>query len=367
MDLTYSDEQTALRDSAERYLKDRYTAAARLDPGSHWKAFADLGWLAIPFDPAHDGLGGSMVDAGLVAEAFGKHLVVEPFVSSVVLAGTLIETCADDALKKDMLAALISGTTRFAVAHEEAGHGPDAASIRATMSGDAKTAAITGAKLAVIDAGIASAFLVTARRPDGTACVALCHKGAPGLAIEPFPTVDGRTAARLTFRDVPVAPIGAGDAGAAIDLAVDRAVAVLAADMTGAMQAALDATVAYAKIRVQFGQPIGANQVVKHRLVEMAVKCEEARSIALKALILTSESGEAAQRSRAVSAAKIKISKAARSVCEEAIQLHGGMGVTEELEVGGYLKRALALEAVLGTSRWHKQRYAALGTTMVEA
>ncbi len=367
MDLTYTDEQTALRDSAERYLKDRYTAEARLEPGSHWQAFADLGWLAIPFDPAVDGLGGSMVDVGLVAEAFGKHLVVEPFVSSVVLAGTLIDACAGGKLKADMLADLMAGTARFAVAHEEARRGPDAAAIETTLSGDGSTAVVTGSKTTVIDAAIASAFLVTARRPDGSAAVALCHRDAPGLAIETFPTVDGRTAARLSFREVPVAPIGAADARAAIDLAVDRTVAVLAADMTGAMQAALDATVAYAKIRVQFGQPIGANQVVKHRLVEMAVKCEEARSIALKALILTSETGDAAVRSRAVSAAKIKISKAARSVCEEAIQLHGGMGVTEELDVGGYLKRALAFEAVLGTSHWHKQRYAARGKTSVEA
>lgn len=368
MDLTYSDEQIALRDSAERYLKDRYSAQSRLEPGSHWKAFADLGWTSIPFDPAHDGLGGTMVDIGIVAEALGRHLVVEPYVSSVVLAGTLIETLVTEPQKRAILPGLIDGSTRFAVAHEEAGHGPDAASLATTLVENASAVSVSGSKTTVLDAGTATAFLVTARRNDGTRSVALCRRHAKGLSIDTFPTVDGRTAARLSMRETPVEVLGDGaDASAEIDLAVDRTIAVLAADMTGAMQAALDATVAYAKIRVQFGQPIGANQVVKHRLVEMAVKCEEARSIALKALILASENADPAARARAVSAAKIKIAKAARGVTEEAIQLHGGMGVTEELEVGGYLKRALAFEAVLGSSRWHKARYAALGKALVEA
>lgn len=360
MDLNYSDEQVALKDSAERYLRERYTARSRIEPGSHWKAFADLGWLGIAIDPAYDGLGGTMVDVGLIAESLGRHLCVEPYISSVVFAGSLIEQCAGADRRTALLNSLAGGDDRFAVAHEEPGRGPDAASIQTMLGGDGATATITGAKTTVIDAGLASSFLVTARRRDGAAAIALCRCDAKGLSAEMFPTVDGRTAARLRLDATPVDVIsGPGDVSAGIDLGVDRAVAVLAADVTGTMQAALDATVAYAKIRVQFGQPIGANQVVKHRLVEMAVKCEEARSIALKALILAGESGDAATRSRAVSAAKIKISKAARSVCEEAIQLHGGMGVTEELEVGGYLKRALAFEAVLGTSRWHKQRYAA--------
>lgn len=364
MDLTYSDEQIALRDSAARYLKDRYTAASRLEPGSHWKAFADLGWLGLSVSADHGGLGGDMVDASLLAEAFGRHLVVEPFVSSVIFAGTLIEELATPAQRERLLGGIIDGSMRFAVAHEESGGGPDVAALKTQLIGTS----ISGSKTTVLDAGTATAFLATARRSDGTAAVVLCPRDANGLSVETFPTVDGRTAARLTLDNVPVDVIGdGGDATAAIDLAVDRSVAVLSADMVGAMQAALDATVAYAKIRVQFGQPIGANQVVKHRLVEMAVKCEEARSIALRALILSSENSDPVARSRAVSAAKIKISKAARSVCEDAIQLHGGMGVTEELEVGGYLKRALAFEAVLGTSRWHKARYGALGKALVEA
>lgn len=362
MDLTYSDEQIALRDSAARYLKDRYTAASRVEPGSHWKAFADLGWLGLSFSADHGGLGGDMVDAGILAEAFGRHLVVEPFVSSVVFAGTLIEALAMPAQRDTLLAGIIDGSVRFAVAHEEGAAGPDVAALKTLLVEGSSGASVSGAKTTVLDAGTATAFLVTVRRRDGTAAVALCPRDAKGLTVDAFPTVDGRTAARIAFDNVPVEVIGgSGDATAAISLAADRSVAILAADMVGAMQAALDATVAYAKIRVQFGQPIGANQVVKHRLVEMAVKCEEARSIALRAMILASENGDPMARSRAVSAAKIKISKAARNVCEDAIQLHGGMGVTEELEVGGYLKRALAFEAVLGTSRWHKARYGALG------
>lgn len=367
MDLTYSDEQIALRDSAERYLKDRYAAQSRREPGSHWQAFADLGWLGIPFSPDHGGLGGSMVDVGSLAEAFGRHLVVEPYASSIVFAGTLIEHAAQPALKSKLLGPVIAGGFRFAVAHEETGRGPIADVVHTVVQGAPDNSRLRGAKMTVLDAGTADQILVTARRGSGKTVVCACDLDAPGLEVEMFPTVDGRTAARLRFHDTPAWEIGSGqDDTQAIALAVDRTIAVLGADMVGTMQAALDATVAYSKIRVQFGQPIGANQVVKHRLVEMAVKCEEARSIALKALILTSETGGAAPRARAVSAAKIKISKAARSVCEDAIQLHGGMGVTDELDIGGYLKRALAFEAVLGTSRWHKLRYAALGTDVLE-
>ena len=367
MDLNYSDEQVALRDSAQRFLKERYTADARRTPGSRWPALSELGWLGLVLRPEDGGLGGDMVDAGLIAEAMGRHLVVEPFVSSIILGAGLVAAVATPQQREKLLPEILAGRIKLALAHEEAGHGPYAASVTTSISGDGANATLNGAKTNVVDAGVATSFLVTARRADGRIAVGLCALDAAGLAQQPFPAVDGRMAARLTLKDTPVTLLGdTKDAGAAIDLVVDQAIAVLAADMLGAMEAALAATVAYAKMRVQFGQPIGANQVVKHRLVDMAVKCEEARSITLRALIRAGDGSDAATRARAVSAAKVKVAKSSRTVAEEAIQFHGGMGVTDELEIGGYLKRALAFEAVLGTSRWHKARYGALGRTMEE-
>jgi hypothetical protein len=357
MDLTYSDEQRAFADSIERFLKSRGTAAGRPSGADDWREMAGLGWLGLPFDADNGGLGGSFVEVGLLAEAFGRHQVNTPLVSSIVLAGGLIEGLADPDQRQRWLPALIAGEARIAAAHEEGRRGPDTGSLATTLDAAGR---LNGGKANVLDGADAEAFIVSARRPDGR--VVACHvpNSAPGLRIEPFPTVDGRTAARLAFTETPAEVLGDGyDGSATVALVVDRAVAVLAADLTGAMAAALDATVAYVKVREQFGQPLGANQVIKHRLVEMAVKCEEARSISLGALIRVGDGSDASLRRRAVSAAKAKVARDGRWVTEQAIQLHGGMGVTEELPVGGYLKRVLAFEAVLGTSRWHKARYGA--------
>ena len=363
MDLTHNDEQIALRDSAERFLKERYSAAMRAEPGSAWTSFADLGWLGLPLPETHNGAGGSIVDVALLAEAMGRNLVVEPYVSAVLLCGGLIAACGSEGQKGMWLPHIIDSSTRLTLALEDAGD--VLAGMPATTAEVGRDIHLSGRKTAVLDAGTAAhGFLVTATSPGLGTGVYHVARDAPGLAVRAHASVDGRTAATLVLERVPGERLGGpNDRSGEIVGVVDGAVAALCSDMVGAMQAALDATVAYAKVRKQFGQPIGANQVVKHRLVEMAIRCEEARSSALLAAIRCSDGSDATTRARAVSSAKVKIAKAARAVTEDAVQLHGAMGVTEELEVGGYLKRGLAFEAVLGTVKQHRARYAAASGT----
>jgi alkylation response protein AidB-like acyl-CoA dehydrogenase len=360
MDLSYTDEQEALRDSAEKFLRQKYTAAWRAAPGRAWSDLAALGWLGLPFASEYGGSDGGMVEVAILTEAMGRHLVAEPYISCVVLAGSLVEASAKGDQKARLLTEIAAGSLRLTVAHAEAGN--PVAGRASTVARRAGGAGFTldGRKIAVLDAGTAQAYLVTAFMDGGHIGVFHVEAGAAGLQIQTYATVDGREAAEMVFSNTPAERLGEADCARDLETALDRAVAAACSDMAGAMNAALSATVAYAKLRKQFGQPIGANQVVKHRLVEMAVRCEEARSAALLAAVRCSDGSAADLRSRAVSSAKVKIAKAARAVTEDAVQLHGAMGVTEELEIGGYLKRAIAFEATLGTVKQHRARYIAL-------
>ncbi len=362
MNLTWTDEQNALRSSAERFLAERYIAAMRAAPGSAWEALAQLGWLGLPISSAYGGADGSLLDVTLLTEAMGRQRVTEPYVSAVVLTAGLIEACGSEAQKTALLPGIVEGSCRIAFAHEE-GVDPLLGYLGVTASPGHR---LSGRKLVVLDAATAThGFLVTANAGRGAGVFHVAPSAA-GLQIETYPSVDGRSAANLILDNTPAERLGdVRDRAEDIVRAIDCAVAAQCADMVGAMHAALDATVAYAKVRQQFGRPIGANQVIKHRLVEMAIRGEEARSSALLAAIRCSDGSDAATRSRAVSSAKVKVAKAARAVTEDAVHIHGAMGVTEELDVGGYLQRSIAFEAVLGTVKQHRARYASLASVSV--
>jgi alkylation response protein AidB-like acyl-CoA dehydrogenase len=346
MDLTYSDEQTALKDSAEKLLRERYTAALRAEPGAFRATLVEQGWLGVLVPEADGGAGLGMVEVCLLAAAMGRHLCSEAFathVHAVTLADGLVGSAARGALLSDLAA----GRVAFAAA--DVGSAPLAAE-----RGVRGAVLVTGGPVRLLDLSTGACALLIARL-DGAMHLLRLDNTAD---VSRFATVDGRTAGAGTFERTPVTACGAVRAEA-IDLALDRAVAVQVADLSGAMQAALEATTAYAKMRMQFGQAIGANQVIKHRLVEMAIRCEEANSLALRAAIRSGDGSDARTRAVAVSGAKAKVAKMARAVMEDAVQIHGGMGVTDELEIGWYLKRALAFEASFGTPRWHRTRYGA--------
>ena len=381
MDLTLSDEQRLLRESADRFVNETYTADHRRrianDPlgfsADIWKEFAELGWLALPIAEADGGLGGGAVEIGILMEAFGRGLVSEPYLSTVVIGASLISECGSEAQKQALLPRIADGSLVLAFAHSERQARFDLADVRSAAKRTPDGWRLDGHKTAVLDGNAAGQIIVSARVDEGNGkpgrlCLFLVPRGTSGLASRDFARLGGGRACNLDLSDVRLpadALLGdGGDALPAIEGAVDRAMASLGAEAVGIMQTLLDQTLEYTKIRKQFGRPLSANQVIRHRLADMAMQCDEARSMALRAALMAD--AEPVARSRAASGAKAKIGKCARFVAEQSVQLHGAMGVTEELDVGSYFKRLLAFDTLFGGSAHHYRRHAALGGRAVQ-
>ena len=374
MQLDLTEVQRLLQESAQRFLSERYDllirkriadTEQRFSP-EIWQAFAQMGWLGLPLSQEDGGFGGGPREVGLLMEAFGKALVLEPYLSSVLLGGSLIAASGTASQRVRWLKPLVEGRLRIALAHGE--------SMFESLPGAIATRAqaceggwiLDGDKPMVLDAPVADSVLVSARLGDpkgsGQSRLALfmVPVNAQGLALQRFDTLDGRLAGKLQLRQVRVAQtdrLGEGEClQGVVDRVLDAAIAALCAEAVGCMQYLLDATVAYTRTRVQFDRPLSANQVLRHRMVDMAIQVEEGRAMALRAAFNVQASP--ALRTREVSGAKLKISRAARFVAENAIQLHGAMGVTEELAVGAYARRLLAFEKTLGTVAEHERRLA---------
>ncbi len=375
MDLTPSDEQRLLRESAERFVTENFNAEHRRrmanDPLGYseeiWKQFAELGWLALPIPEAHGGLGGGAIEISILMEAFGRGLVSEPYLSTVVLGAALVERCGSEAQKQEILPKVSEGALTLAFAHSERAARFDLAQVESTARKMPDGWHLDGGKVAVIDGSSAAQLIVSARVAgnnggSGNLCLFLVPSGAKGVTLHDYARLGGGRGANLELKDVRLpadALLGDGsDALPAIEAVADRAMAALGAEAVGIMQTLLDTTLEYTKIRKQFGRPLAANQVIKHRLADMAMQTDEARSMALRAA-LTADA-EPATRSRAASGAKAKIGKCARFVAEQSVQLHGAMGVTEELDIGAYFKRLVAFDTLFGGSAYHYRRHAAL-------
>jgi alkylation response protein AidB-like acyl-CoA dehydrogenase len=379
MHLTPSDEQRLLRESADRFVSETYTADHRRkvagDPlgfsAKIWKQFADLGWLALPIAEAHGGLGGGAIEIGILMEAFGRGLVSEPYLSTVVIGASLISDCGTETQKQALLPDIADGSLYLAFAHSERQARFDLADVKTAAKKAPDGWRLDGHKTAVLDGSAAGQIIVSARLNDanGKLCLFLVPQATRGLALRDFPRLGGGRACNLELRDVQLpadALLGDGpDALPAIEAVIDRAMAALGAEAVGIMQTLLDQTLEYTKIRKQFGRPLSANQVIRHRLADMAMQCDEARSMALRAALMAD--AEPVARSRAASGAKAKIGKCARFVAEQSVQLHGAMGVTEELDIGSYFKRLLAFDTLFGGSAHHYRRHAALGGRAVQS
>jgi alkylation response protein AidB-like acyl-CoA dehydrogenase len=367
LNLQYDTEQIILRDTAESFLREHYTydtyrrIVASEDGWSRelWDEFAQLGWLGLPFAADDGGIGGGATEAAILMEAFGRFLVVEPYLPTVLLAGGLITALGSAAERKALIASVSEGRSRLAFAFADR---ETTTTARPATSGFL----LTGAKTFVIGAPMADTLLVAARigagAGDNRIGVFVVPKNAPGVATRPFRTVDGRRAADIDLISVmlPASALLGGneDASATIDGVIDRAIAALSADAVGAIAAMVSATVEYTKTRVQFGQPLAKFQALQHRIVRMRIYEEEARASALFATLALE--GLAGRRARAVSGAKAKIGRCARFVHQDAIQLHGAIGTTNELPLGAYAKRLLAYEALFGSTREHLRRYGSL-------
>ena len=382
MDLTLSDEQRLLRESADRFVNETYTADHRRrianDPlgfsADIWKEFAELGWLALPIAEAYGGLGGGAVEIGILMEAFGRGLVSEPYLSTVVIGASLISECGSEAQKQALLPKIADGSLVLAFAHSERQARFDLSDVRTTAKKTPDGWRLDGHKTAVLDGNAAGQIIVSTRVDEGNGkpgrlCLFLVARGTSGLALRDFARLGGGRACNVDLGDVRLpadAMLGdGGDALPAIEGAIDRAMAALGAEAVGIMQTLLEQTLEYTKIRKQFGRPLSANQVIRHRLADMAMQCDEARSMALRAALMAD--AEPVARSRAASGAKAKIGKCARFVAEQSVQLHGAMGVTEELDIGSYFKRLLAFDTLFGGSAHHYRRHAALGGRAVQS
>jgi alkylation response protein AidB-like acyl-CoA dehydrogenase len=376
MDLNLSDEQRLLRESVDRFIAVTYDADHRRRAASDplgfspaiWKQFAELGWLALPIGEAYGGLGAGAIETGILMEAFGRGLVAEPYLATVVIGASLISECGTEAQKQAILPKVADGSLYLAFAHSERAARYDLAHVETTAKQTSDGWRIDGHKTAVLDGKAAGQIIVSARVADGNGaagklCLFLAPTGTAGLTARDFPRLGGGRACNLDLRDVRLgadALLGDGsDSLPKIQAVIDRALAALGSEAVGIMQIMLDRTLEYTKVRQQFGRPLSANQVIRHRLADMAMQCDEARSIALRAALMA-DAGPV-ERGRAASGAKAKIGKCARFVAEQAVQLHGAMGVTEELDIGSYFKRLLAFDTMFGGSAHHYRRHAALG------
>ena len=372
MDLSYSDEQLLLRDSVEKFISDKYDISERnkitaTDDGfsrENWQQFADLGWLALPFAEEDGGIGGSPVDTMIIMEEFGKGLVVEPYLPTVVMVGTAIAEYGSADQRSEIISGISDGSliATFAYA-EEQGH-YDLSNIATTAKKDGDFYLLNGTKSVVLNAQSADKILVSART-DGKQVDAsgitlfLVDASEAGISRQDYPTVDGLRASEITFKDVRIpatAIVGELDDGMkVVDKVMTRAILATAAEAVGAIEVLYKDTIDYTKQREQFDHPLSDFQVLKHRMTEMFMEHSLAKSLCLKATMLESQDSE--ETKRTIHALKFLIGKAGRFVGQNSVQLHGGMGMTEELRIAHYFKRLMVIDSQFGNSDFHLTQF----------
>jgi pimeloyl-CoA dehydrogenase small subunit len=375
MDFSYTEEQTLLRNSVSKYLADTYKFDAwrkftrsgiGRDP-AHWKQFAELGLLAASLPEEHGGLGGGALENLIIMEEFGKALVVEPFVPTVVIGGGFLRHAGSEAQKSEWLNKIAVGGTMLGFAFAESKGRYNLADLSTTAKKQGGSYVLNGQKAVVIGAPWADHLIVTARTAGGQrdrngVSVFIVDKSAKGVSVRDYPTVDSLRASEVTFENVEVPAanlIGPADGGLPlIEKVTDEGIAAICAEATGCMKVLVDATVEYSKTRKQFGVPIGKFQALQHRMVDMFVQYEQAVSITLMVTLKLGEND--AERAKAASAAKVTIGKGGRFVGQQAVQIHGGIGMTDELNVGHYFKRLTMTDTLFGSTDHHLKRYAAL-------
>jgi alkylation response protein AidB-like acyl-CoA dehydrogenase len=372
MDIQFTEEQELLRSSVQRLLRDQYDFDARRkivasEEGwsrQRWQAIAELGLLAAPFSEDAGGLGGGPLSTMIIMQEFGRHLVVEPFVETVVLAGGLIERLGSSEQKQGLIPGIIAGEKTWALAWTEKRARFDFANVATTARRDGKDFVLSGEKTVVIAAPWADYLIVSARTSGhhhdrGGVSLFVVDCRAANLDLQSFKTIDGRRAAEIGLRDVRGQLLGSeGEGVAALEAGRDRVIGALCAEAVGAMAELNSATLEYAKTRKQFGATIGSFQVLQHRMVDMFIAHQEALSL-MQHLSLSLNAGET-DISRLASGAKSKIGYAGRFVADQAVQLHGGMGMTDELNVGHYFKRISSINIQFGDPAFHVLRYAQL-------
>lgn len=376
MDFELSEEQVLLKDSVDRFVLDNYGADDRLklsqtDLGfsrENWKQMAELGWLGMAFSEDVGGFGGGAVEVMIMMESMGRGLVLEPFVSTVLLGGTLVAEAGNADQIESIIPSLIEGQTMLAFAYAEAQSRFNLNDVETSASKSGDGYVLNGAKAVVYHGGTADKLIVSARTSgnsrdaDGISLF-IVDCDAAGVDIRSYATVDGQRAADVRLENVTVPAeklLGAeGNASPLIEKVVDRAIGALCAEAVGAMAAANDITNEYLKNRKQFGVPIGKFQVLQHRMVDMYMEAEQSKSMSDMVAMKLDLDYEDETR-KAVSAAKAQIGKSAKFVGQQSVQLHGGMGMTDEYSIGHYFKRLTTIEMLFGNTDYHLNRFSSL-------
>ena len=361
MNFDYNEEQQLLADSVRRFLQKDYEFEARkkIVAAGHsekvWGAFAEMGLTGIPFSPDYGGFGGGAVDLMSVMEAFGEGLVVEPYLATL-MGAQCVARAGSDAQKKAILPAVVEGKLKMAFAFSERGARYELApaAVKAQKAGAGWT--LAGEKVVVVGAPAAGRIAVTALAPGGPSLFLVEARAAK---LKAYRTLDEMRAADVVLQGAPAELLGGeGKAMDTVEAVVDFATALVCAEAVGAMKFSCDTTLEYLKTRKQFGVPIGTFQALQHRIVDMYVAYEQAKSMAFLACSQADSGADARERMRAISAAKIKIADNARLVSQEAIQLHGGMGMSEELKVSHSFRRLTVIAQQFGDADHHLERFA---------
>lgn len=373
MDFSLTEEQSMLQDSVAKFIDNDYDfekrqAIAESDKGyseEFWQMFADLGWTSVPFSEEDGGFGGGPLEIMLMMEQFGRGLVVEPYLANIVLAGGVLRRLATTGQKEQWLNSIIDGSKQTAFAFTEAQARYSLSDVLTTAKADGDNYVINGHKAVVMNGGRADFLIVAARTGGGQTdedgiSLFIVDADSAGISRAGYQTVDAHQGAEIRFENVQVPAANIlGEVGkgyATIDAVIDEATLASCAEAVGIMQALLKRTVEYSKSRVQFGVPISSFQALQHRMVDMLMGCEQSKSLLLWATMVNCDSS--AEAKKAISAIKYQIGTTGRKVGQEAVQIHGGMGVSWELDVAHYFKRLTAIEIMFGNADYQLDRYA---------
>jgi len=375
MDFSYSEEQQMLRDSVAKFVSQDYdwdtrVAIVESETGyseKNWKLFAELGWLMVPFKEEDGGLGGTAADIVGLMEELGKGIVVEPFIPTLILGGGLIAEAGNATQKETLLGSIMEGNLQLAFAYNEPQSRYNLSDVATKAAKSGSDYVINGHKAVVLNANNADKIIVAARTSgdqydtDGISLL-MVDKGTSGLKLNAYSTVDGQTGAEVFFDNVTVSAENLlGEEGKALPVikkVIDKATLAVCAEAVGAMEVSYKKTVEYTKTRKQFGITISNFQALQHRMSEMFIEHEQAKSITLMAAMQCDSANGI--DTKAISAAKSRVGRSARLIGQESIQIHGGIGVTDELDVGHYFKRLTAIQFSYGSTDWHTQRFADL-------
>ena len=372
MNFELSEEQKMIQQSVERFVQENYDLPKRVeisskDPGyskEYWGSMAELGWLGLPFEEKDGGFGGNQIDTLVIMEQFGKGLVLEPFIANVVLGGGAIQIGGSEELKKEMLPGLIEGSKQMTLAYAELQSRFDLEDVATSARQEGDKFIINGQKSMVLNAESADHIVVVTRTSGGQVdeegiTLFLVDSNAKGIELQNFPTVDGLRASEITFDNVEVSSERMiGELGKGFDIlrvVSNNAILAVCAEAVGAMEILYKDTVEYTQQREQFDHPLSDFQVLQHRMVDMFMEYEQCKSLLFRATMETIQDPVLAQRT--IHALKHLIGKSGIFVGENAVQLHGGMGVTEELRIGHFFKRLLVIDSQFGNADFHLDKF----------